>query len=42
MELLGLNELQWLVISITCSGIFFNIGMYVGISNTFDYFNKDD
>ena len=42
MELLGLNEIQWLITTITFSGIFYNIGKYIGISDAIDYFHNDE
>lgn len=42
LEVLGLNELQWLVIAITSSGIFYNLGKYIGISETIDFFHDDN
>ena len=42
LEVLGLNELQWLVIAITSSGIFYNIGKYIGISDAIEYFHNDE
>jgi len=39
MELLGLNEMQWLILTITSSGIFYTIGRYIGMSDAIDFFD---
>ena len=41
MELLGLNEMQWLILAITSSGIFYTIGRYTGILDAIDFFNDE-
>mgnify|MGYP000134805661 FL=1 len=42
MELFGLNEIQWLIATIMFSGIFYNIGKYIGISDAIEYFHNDE
>ena len=41
-EVFGLNELQWMFIAISLSGIFFNIVKYIGICDAIDFFNDKD
>jgi len=41
MDISSINEIQWLIISISFSGIFYNIGYYIGMSLAIDYFTDD-
>jgi len=40
MELFGFNELQWLVVAVCLSGIFYSVGKRIGISDTLDYLRE--
>jgi len=42
MNLFSLNEIQWLILAISSSGIFFTIGKYRGISAAIDFFMNED
>jgi hypothetical protein len=41
MEILGLNELQWLTLVICSGGLFYSIGKQIGMSNTLEYMRKE-
>ena len=42
MNIFYLNEMQWLILVITSSGIFYTIGKYRGISATIDFLTDEE
>jgi len=37
---IGITEIEWIIIIFSAGGFFYNIGKYVGISQTIDFFLK--
>ena len=37
---IGITDLEWIIIIISLIGFFYNIGKYVGMSITIDFFLK--